>query len=87
MNPLIYILSALLFLLIVYQRVSHDQVITSQTFFIFMMQYENFLMLIFNRMAFAIDGLFTILLCTSFSRVLATIFDEMGSNTVKINDF
>ena len=77
MDQLIHILSALLFLIIVYQIVPH-----LQAFFIFVMQYENVSMLIFNGMTFAINSLCTIL----FLNVLAIIINEMRYNIVKINE-
>ena len=93
MDELIYILFILLLLILVYQILSylqahdHEQVVTSQTFFIFVMRCENVLMVISKGVAFTADSLFTIPLFTSFFNVLEIIFEGIGSNIVKTNEF
>ena len=91
MDELIYILFVLLFLILVYQILSylqaHEQVVTLQTFFIFVMRCENVLMVISKGVAFTADSLFTIPLFTSFFNVLEIIFEGIGSNIVKTNEF
>ena len=85
MGELIYVSLVLLFLILVYQILSylqaHEQVITSQTFFV--IQRENVLMMISKET----DSLFTIPLFAPFFDLLAIIFAGIGSNTVTTNEF
>ena len=89
MDQLMHVLLIVLLLNMVHHKVSYLQAITLQTlpFAIFVTQCNNFLMFILNAMAFVINILIKIPLLTSFLEVVTIVFDGIGSNVIKINNF
>ena len=86
MGPLIHILLPLLVHQMLYLP-AHEPVVTSQTFFIFVVQRQNFLMLIFNSMEFvtSTDISITLPIFTSRLDKLTNIIDRIGLYLAKIN--
>ena len=60
----------------------HEAIVILQRF---LMQCKTFLKVIFCKVAFAIDILFNLLLCTSVLDGLTIIFDAFGLNIDKLN--
>ena len=88
-DQLMYIILILLLLNVVHQMESyaqvHEPVIILQAFFTLVMQCENSLMVVFWHVAFAIDILLNVSLCTSVLNGLTIIFDAFGSKIAKVN--
>lgn len=88
MNQFVPILLMILFASIGHQIVlyilAHEQDIIMRTFFTFVVQCQNFAMLIFSAITSIIDILIEILLFTLFEHALASIIDAIRLNLVRI---
>lgn len=86
-SRLFHILLVLLLLNMVNQTLFYvNKLLYYKHFFMFAVQCENFLMLIFNGMPLTMETLIKISSFTSFSNILPIIINKIGSNIIETNE-